>query len=79
MMFEQPVALAGMTGQHLGLGLDDAGKRYVLSLTRAGLVTLEPKTGKVFFHFPFRSRTNASVNAATPIVVDDQIFISASY
>jgi outer membrane protein assembly factor BamB len=56
-----------------------AGKRYVLSLTRAGLVALEPSTGKIFFHFPFRPRTNASVNAATPIVVDDQIFISASY
>jgi outer membrane protein assembly factor BamB len=55
------------------------GKRYVLSLTRAGLVGLDPQTGKVYFEKAFRSRNNASVNAATPIVVDDLVFISASY
>jgi outer membrane protein assembly factor BamB len=55
------------------------GKRYVLSLTRAGLVALESKTGKVFFEHPFRARSHASVNAATPVVVDGSIFLSASY
>jgi len=55
------------------------GKRYLLDLTRAGLVALEPVTGKVYFHFPWRSRTRESVNAATPLVVGDEIFISASY
>jgi outer membrane protein assembly factor BamB len=55
------------------------GKRYVLSLTRSGLVGLDPKNGKVFFEHPFRSRSNASVNAATPVLVDDLVFISASY
>lgn len=55
------------------------GKRYVLSLTRAGLVALDPKSGKVYFEHPFRSANHASVNAATPIVVDDLIFLSASY
>jgi outer membrane protein assembly factor BamB len=55
------------------------GKRYVFALTRAGLVALEPKTGKVIFEFPFRSRSHASVNAASPVVVDDLIFLSASY
>lgn len=55
------------------------GKRYVLDLTRAGLVALDPIKGTVFFHFPFRSRTRESVNAATPLVIGDQIFISASY
>jgi outer membrane protein assembly factor BamB len=56
-----------------------AGHRYVLSLTRAGLVALEPKTGQVRFDHPFRARSTASVNAATPLVIDDHIFITASY
>jgi outer membrane protein assembly factor BamB len=55
------------------------GKRYVLSLTRAGLVALDPRSGKVFFEHPFRSRNNASVNAATPVLIGDRIFVSASY
>lgn len=56
------------------------GKRYVLSLTRAGLVALNPRSGKVFFEHGFRSRNNASVNAATPVLIgNDQVFISASY
>jgi outer membrane protein assembly factor BamB len=33
----------------------------------------------VRFQRPWRARANASVNAATPIVVDDMIFISAEY
>jgi len=55
------------------------GKRYVLAFTRAGLDALDPATGKVYFQFPFRSSSNDSVNAATPLVTDDTIFLSASY
>ena len=55
------------------------GERHALFLTRAGLVDLEPTTGKVRFQFPWRSRNDASVNAATPQVVGDLVFISASY
>ena len=55
------------------------GKRRVLALTRAGLVSLDPKTGEVQFRFPWRSRQHASINAATPLVIDDLVFISASY
>jgi outer membrane protein assembly factor BamB len=55
------------------------GNRYVLVFTRAGLVALDPSTGKVYFEFPFRSRMDASVNAATPLVIDDMVFLSASY
>lgn len=55
-----------------------AGKQYVLSLTRAGLAALEPD-GKVLFEYPFRSKNHASVNAATPVVVGNSIFLSASY
>lgn len=56
-----------------------AGKRRVFALTRAGLVGLEPATGEVAFQFPWRSRQHASINAATPLVIDDLVFISASY
>ena len=55
------------------------GERHALFLTRAGLVDLEPTTGKVRFQFPWRSRNDASVNAATPQVADDLVFLSSSY
>ena len=55
------------------------GKRYVLVFSRSGLVALAPESGKVYFEYHWRSRSHASVNAATPLVVGDQIFISASY
>jgi outer membrane protein assembly factor BamB len=61
------------------VGATIGGKRYVFSLTRAGLVCLEPASGHELWELPFRARMNASVNAATPVVVDDLIFISASY
>ena len=55
------------------------GKRQVLVFTRAGLVSLDPLGGAVLFRFPWRSRMQASVNSATPLVIDDQVFLSASY
>jgi outer membrane protein assembly factor BamB len=55
------------------------GQRHVLCLTRQGLVSLNPTNGAVNFSFWFRSPANDSVNAMNPIVVDDQIFISAAY
>lgn len=55
------------------------GKPVVLCFTRAGLVALEPATGKVQFRFPWRSRSNASVNAALPAVSGERVFLSASY
>jgi outer membrane protein assembly factor BamB len=55
------------------------GKRYVLVFNREGLVALDPASGKVYFNFPWRSRTRESVNAATPLVIGDEIFLSASY
>ena len=44
-----------------------------------GLICLDPTTGKVDFKQPWRSTNFASVNAATPISNNNQIFISASY
>jgi outer membrane protein assembly factor BamB len=55
------------------------GMRSILCFTRNGLVALEPASGKVRLTFPWRSRSNASVNAAVPIVVGDLVFLSASY
>lgn len=55
------------------------GRRLAIFLTRAGLVGLDPATGRVQFQRPWRARIAASVNAATPLVVGDLIFISAEY
>jgi outer membrane protein assembly factor BamB len=55
------------------------GKRQTLCFTRQGLVSLDPKTGDVNFSFWFRSPVNESVNAMSPVVVDDMIFISGAY
>jgi outer membrane protein assembly factor BamB len=58
---------------------DIGGARHALFFTRAGLVDLDPTSGSVRFSFPWRSRSSASVNAATPLVVGNQIFLSSSY
>ena len=55
------------------------GGRHLLCLMRQGLVSLNPTNGQINFSFWFRSRANDSVNAMTPIVVDDLILISAAY
>jgi outer membrane protein assembly factor BamB len=55
------------------------GQRHLLCLVRQGLVALEPKTGRVRFKYWFRSRINDSVNAARPVVVGDQVLLSAAY
>ena len=44
-----------------------------------GLISLDPADGKVDFTFPFRSESYESVNASCPVVVGNQVFISASY
>lgn len=47
--------------------------------TRSGLVLIELDSGAVRYEKRWRSRSNASVNGATPLVIDDILFISASY
>lgn len=56
-----------------------AGRRWCFAFARGGLVGFEPQSGKVDFHFPWRSRLRDSVNAATPVVVGDEVFISECY
>lgn len=55
------------------------GERHLLCLVRQGLVSLDPKDGRVRFQYWFRSRTHESVNAARPVVIDDLVFLSAAY
>jgi outer membrane protein assembly factor BamB len=61
------------------IGATFGGRRHAVFFTRAGLVGLDPATGTVLFQRPWRSRSAASVNAATPVVVGDLIFVSATY
>ena len=62
-----------------GVAATILGRRYAVFLTRAGLVGLDPANGQVRFQRPWRARQAASVNAATPIVAGNTIFISAEY
>jgi outer membrane protein assembly factor BamB len=55
------------------------GRRYAFCLTRANLVAADPADGKILFQFPFRPPMHSSVSAATPLVIGDLIFLSASY
>tara|TARA_B100001094_G_C18185112_1_gene803299 strand:+ start:2210 stop:3622 length:1413 start_codon:yes stop_codon:yes gene_type:complete len=55
------------------------GKRLLFSLTRQGLVALNPKDGSIKFSRWFRSRVNESVNAANPVVSGSQVFCSSAY
>jgi outer membrane protein assembly factor BamB len=54
-------------------------RRYLFAFTRTGLATLNPDSGSVFSQFRWRSPMDASVNAATPLVIGDTVFLSASY
>ena len=55
------------------------GRDYGLAFARGGLLGFDPKSGAKDFHFPWRARKIESVNAATPVVIGDQIFITESY
>ena len=44
-----------------------------------GMTAVNPTNGAGCFDFPWRSESNASVNAATPVVSGDLIFLTASY
>ena len=55
------------------------GRDWCFLFARGGLVALEPQSGKVDFHYPWRARLHDSVNASTPVVVADEVFISEAY
>lgn len=54
------------------------GVRHAIFVTRLNLVSIDPENGNVRFSLPF-GRRGATVNAATPLVVNGNVFVSASY
>lgn len=50
-----------------------------LAWCRSGLLAFDPASGKQHFHFPFRSDSLESVNAATPLVAGDLVLLSETY
>ena len=44
-----------------------------------GLWILDPETAAVSCRYPFRSRTYTSVNAASPLLCGDRVFLTAAY
>ena len=62
-----------------GMAATIGGRRSAVFLTRDNLIGLDPGTGAVLFQRRWRARIAASVNAATPLVVGDSIFVSAEY
>jgi outer membrane protein assembly factor BamB len=85
------VAFEAATGKELWKSTDDGasysspaaaeidGKQAAIFLTRFGLRVLDPATGNVRHELPFRPRLNESVQAATPLVWKDEIFLTVSY
>jgi outer membrane protein assembly factor BamB len=58
---------------------DIGGEHTAVFFTRTGLVAIDPSNGRVRYQYRWRARMAASVNAATPIVANDRIFLSSSY
>jgi outer membrane protein assembly factor BamB len=85
------VAFDAATGKEVWKATDDAagysspvvaqidGKATAVVLTREGLVGLDPATGAVRFTHPYKPRIRESVNAATPLVWNGEIFHTVSY
>ena len=85
------VALDKMTGVfHYGLGKSAASyatpvicnahdRPWCFAFTREGLTSFNPDSGKKDFDFPWRSNIAGCVNAATPVVVEERVFISEAY
>lgn len=55
------------------------GRRWGFLFARGGLLGFEPATGKIDFHYPWRSKSLESVNSSQPVVIGDQVLISECY
>ena len=55
-----------------------AGERHVIFVTRYNTISMDPLDGHVRFRFPF-GRRGPTVNAASPVTVNDLLFTTASY
>jgi len=85
------VAFDAQTGKESWKATDDAvsysspvlaklgGEELAVFFTREGLLAVTPGQGEVRHKFRWRPRAHASVNAATPIVSGDRVYLSSSY
>ena len=55
------------------------GRRWILFFDREGLVQVDPETGRVFYTYPLRARNRLTVNAASPLLLGEKVFVSSSY
>lgn len=72
-------ALTHEAGYSSPIAATIGGARHALFFTREGLVDADPATGRIRFEQRWRARMAASVNAAVPVVVGDEVFVSSSY
>ena len=54
-------------------------RNWAFAFMRDGLLLFDPDRGKVDGQFTWHSQVAGSVNAATPVIKDDQVFVSESY
>ncbi len=54
------------------------GRDYAIFVTGRNTVCIDAKDGVVRFQFPF-GRSGPTVNAAVPLLIDDNLFVTASY
>jgi outer membrane protein assembly factor BamB len=55
------------------------GANRIVAFTREAVCVLDPETGRQLAEYPWKARMHASVNAATPLVDGNLIFVTASY
>lgn len=55
------------------------GRPWCFVFARGGLVALDPRTGEIDFEYPWRAKITNSVNASSPVVVGNEVFISETY
>lgn len=85
------VAFDPASGRELWKATDDAAsyssptvarlgdRTAAVFLTRYGLRVLDPATGRELYELEWRPRINESVQAATPLVWNDEVFLTVSY
>ncbi len=54
------------------------GREHAVFVTRMNAMAVDPGNGKMAFQFPF-GRRGPTVNAATPLVIGNKLFVTASY
>lgn len=56
-----------------------AGRRWGFAFTRGGLVGFDPLEGRSKAFFPWKDPQSKGVNASTPVVVGDRVFLTEAY